>query len=144
MYIKATTKQLPSMKAIADANRDEVGFINRAKILQAVNEERIIVAIVRTQVIGFVIFRHRKTDTQTTLSEICLDQAMRGQGYGRGLINALYRDCVEHSHAIIRLKCPVDLKANAFYEHLGFRKIATETGKVRPLNVWELPIVEAR
>lgn len=132
------------MKAIADTNRDEVGFVNRAKFLQAVYEERIIVAVLKTQVIGFVVFRHRKTDTQTTLSEICLDQAMRGHGYGRGLINALYRDCILQSHTFIRLKCPADLAANAFYEHLGFRKVATEKGKVRQLNVWELPIVEAR
>lgn len=143
-YTKATIKQIPAMKALADANRNEVGFINRAKFLQTVEEERTIVAILRNQVIGFVIFRHRKTDDQTTLSEICLDRAMRGQGYGRGLINALCKDCVEHSHTLIRLKCPVDLAANAFYEHLGFKKVATETGKVRQLNVWELPIAETR
>lgn len=132
------------MKAIADTNRDEIGFINRAKFVQAVNEDRIIVAVVRKQVIGFVVFRHRKLDEQTTLSEICLDRAMRGLGYGRGLIDALYKDCVDHSHVLIRLKCPVDLAANAFYEHLGFKKVATETGKIRQLNVWELPVVEAR
>ncbi len=142
--MRATIKQVPAMKAIADANRDEIGFVNQAKLTQAVFEERIIVAILRKKVIGFVVFRHRKTDTQTTLSEICLDQALRGQGYGRELINALCRDCIKHGHSYIKLKCPVDLPANTFYECLGFQKIGTEMGKVRKLNIWELSVVETR
>src|SRR5258708_7243001 len=97
-FLKGTVKQVPAMKAIADANRDELGFVNRAKFMQAVNEERIIVALLQKQVIGFVVFRHRKIDSQTTLSEICLDQAVRGYGYGRGLINALYYDSIKHCH----------------------------------------------
>ncbi len=143
-FLKASVKHVPAMKAIADANRDELGFVNRAKLIQAVTEDRIIVAILRNQVIGFVVFRHRKTDTQTTLSEICLDQAERGQGYGRGLLDALYSDCIKHSRSVIKLKCPVDLAANAFYEHVGFQKVGTETGKKRQLNIWELPVVETR
>jgi len=144
IYSKATTRHISAMKAIADANRDEVGFINRAKLVQVVEEDRIIVAILKRKVVGFVTFRHRKTDTQTTLSEICLDQSVRGLGYGRGLINALYQDCISHCHTFIRLKCPVDLAANSFYEHAGFQKVATEAGKIRQLNVWELPVTETR
>lgn len=143
-YSRATTRHITAIKAIADANRDEVGFINRAKLVQVVKEDRIIVAIFRRKVVGFVTFRHRKTDTQTTLSEICLDQSVRGLGYGRGLINALYQDCISHCHTLIRLKCPVDLAANSFYEHLGFQKVATEAGRIRRLNVWELVVTETR
>lgn len=143
-FLKATTKQVASMKKIADANRDEVGFVNRAKFDQVIKEDRIIVAILRRKVIGFVIFRHRKTDTQTTLSEICLDHAVRGQGYGRGLINALHQDCILNCHTYIRLKCPADLAANAFYEHVGFQKVGMEAGKIRQLNIWELLVMEAR
>jgi ribosomal protein S18 acetylase RimI-like enzyme len=141
IFLKATAEQVPSMKRIADANRDELGFVNRAKLSQVVTEGRAIVALCDNEVFGFVIFRHRKTDTQTTLSEICLEQGFRGQGYGRGLIDALYSDCIQHSRSYIRLKCPVDLAANAFYERVGFQKVGTEVGRVRQLNIWDLPIV---
>lgn len=143
-YSRATSGHISAIKAIADANRDEVGFINRARIVQLVEENRIIVAVLKGKVVGFVAFRHRKTDTQTTLSEICLDQSVRGLGYGRGLINALYQDCISHCRTYIRLKCTVDSDANSFYDHLGFQKVATEAGKVRRLNVWELVVLKIR
>lgn len=140
VYQRAASDHIAAIKAIADANRVELGFINRAKIEQMVGEKRIFVAILDEKVVGFVAFRHRKTDTQTTLSEICLDQGVRGLGYGRGLINALYQDCLSHCRTHIRLKCTADSDANLFYERLGFQMVATEAGKVRRLNVWELHI----
>jgi hypothetical protein len=39
------------------------------------------------------------------------------------------------------LKCPTELPANAFYEHLGLQLVACETGKHRPLNVWAYTLV---
>lgn len=140
VYQHAESEHIDEIKAIADANRAALGFINRAKIEQMVGENRIIVALLGGKVVGFVAFRHRKTDTQTTLSEICLDQSVRGLGYGRGLIAALYQECLLYHRTHILLKCTADSNANLFYNHLGFRRIATEAGKIRELHVWEMRV----
>lgn len=47
---------------------------------------------------------------------------------------------MEAARTHIRLKCTADSDANLFYERLGFQMVATEAGKVRRLNVWELHI----
>lgn len=135
---------LSSMKAIADASRDQIGFIPRAKLHEAIIANRIFVALVNTTVVGFVIFRHRKTDQQTTLSEICVTSDLRGQRIGERLVKTLQAECETMSRTFIQLKCPVDLRANRFYEKLGFNLVATEPGKLRQLYVWRLPMKQER
>lgn len=140
LITKAHQDQISSLKAIADANRDQIGFIPRAKFQEAIDTNRIFIALINTTLVGFVIFRHRKTDQQTTLSEICILSEWRGHGIGKCLIQALQSDCIANSHNFIQLKCPVDLSANIFYEKLGFSLVDTEPGKHRRINVWRLPM----
>ena len=136
MITKATVKDTDSIKKIADANRKELGFILRVQIQEAIDQKRIFIEIIDHRILGFVIYRHRKKDLQTTLAEICVAEEYRGQGVGRRLINALSNECEEKSRSFIQLKCPVDLPSNNFYKSLGFSYISTELGKSRKLNVW--------
>lgn len=138
---KPPLEQITALKQIADANRNEVGFVNHAKFTEAVINNRIFAVTIDEQIVGFVIYRHRKLDLQTTLSEICVDKKWRGLGIGKTLISTLYAECVALSRSFIQLKCPVGLPANHFYEHLGFTNIACESGRLRPLNVWRKPII---
>jgi ribosomal protein S18 acetylase RimI-like enzyme len=140
MIAKAMPKDVDAMKKVADASRYELGFILRVQMQEAVEENRAFVTIINNKVVGFVIYRHRKKDLQTTLGEICISQEYRGQGLGKELIRALVQECSNQSRAYIQLKCPVGLHANKFYEHLGFRCISTQPGKSRSLNVWVLDI----
>jgi len=130
------------MKVIADGYRDQIGFIPRAKFQETVDAERVIVALVDGSVVGFVVYRHRKTDEQTTLSEICVSKQWQKQGIGKLLVQALEAECRAKLRCWIQLKCPVDLPANYFYEKLGFFLIATEPGKKRSLNVWRLHVMQ--
>lgn len=124
------------VKAIADANRDTLGFMPRSKIEEVAEQQRAYVAIIDGQVIGFVIFRHRQRDTQTTLSDICIARQWRNTGVGRHLIRCLVDSSRQLSRSFIQLKCPVDLPSNNFYLHIGFHLHNTEAGKKRNLNVW--------
>lgn len=129
-----------AIKALADANRGELGFNPRKKFEEVASQQRSFVAISNGDVVGFVIFRHRKIDSQTTLSEICVRQDFRHQHIGEALVARLIKECTEMSRDFIQLKCPVDLPANRFYQRLGFALHMTELGKKRSLNVWRLAI----
>ena len=131
---------IDGMKLLADANRESLGFMPRKKLEEIADQQRAFVALYDGSVVGFVVFRHRKRDLQTTLSEICVQHEYRGQGIGADLIQSLIRDCDQRNRAYIQLKCPIDLAANQFYEHLGFDLHMTEDGKKRRLNVWRLSI----
>lgn len=127
----------PSIKVLADANRVELGFNPRQKFEEAAAQRRGFVALANNNlIVGFVIFRHRRIDRQTTLSEICVAKTHRGQHIGESLISELVKECTHMSRDYIQLKCPVDLPANQFYPRLGFVLHKTEAGKKRHLNVW--------
>jgi ribosomal protein S18 acetylase RimI-like enzyme len=133
-------RHIGKVKALADANRDSLGYNPRKKFEEIVEQQRGLVATENDQVLGFVIYRHRKIDLQTTLSEICVQQDYRRQHIGTKLLNALLQDCQQRSRTFIQLKCPVDLPANGFYERLGFTLYTIEDGKKRQLKVWRLAV----
>lgn len=139
---QATDSDLQDIKRIAGANRHELGFLPIPKLQEAVDRQNLLVAGNETQLTGFVIYRHRKKDRQTTLYDICVDREWRNQGLGRKLVEALRSECQNQHRKFIQLKCPVDLVANSFYQHLGFRHIGIEHGKVRQLNIWRLQLLE--
>lgn len=129
-----------AIKALADANRRELGFNPRKKFEEAALQRRGFVAVCNSEVIGFVVFRHRKIDLQTTLSDICVRKDFRQHHIGEGLMVRLIEECAEMSREYIQLKCPINLPANRFYQRLGFVLHMTESGKKRGLNVWRLSI----
>ena len=131
------------VKTIADANRDALGFMPRSKLEEVAEQQRACVALIDEQVIGFVIFRHRQKDTQTTLSDICIAKQWRNTGVGRHLIGWLVDSSRQFSRTFIQLKCPVGLPSNDFYLHIGFRLHDTETGKKRPLNIWRYDLTHS-
>lgn len=136
----AIQADLDQLKSIADANRETLGFVLRRKIEDAIKQERVLIASSGDLLMGFVIYRHRKRDKQTTLSEICVHNAWRGQGVGKSLLEALIQECERLEREFIQLKCPENLSANEFYKQLGYQFIATEAGKKRNLIVWRKSI----
>lgn len=132
---------IDDIKLLVDANRKSLGFIPRKKLEEIIDQQRAFVALYENNVVGFVAFRHRKLDLQTTLSEICVQRKYRGLGIGTDLIRILIRDCGRRNRAYIQLKCPTELSANKFYERLGFELHSVEAGKKQQLNVWRFAIV---
>lgn len=132
----ALMTDLESIKENADANRDYLGFVPRAKLTEAIQNQRVLVAADNNTLYGFIVFRHRKVDLQTTLSEICVSASERRKRIGQTLFMELIKECRELQRSFLQLKCPVDLPANTFYEEMGCQKHSMEKGKRRYLNVW--------
>jgi len=134
---KARPDDLDAIKSLADANKAALGFVLRPALAAGIQRGWLLVAEQDEHVIGFVHYRHRR-DAQTTLYEICVDEARRGNGVGRALVQALLVESAALGQAFIRLKAPSDLPANEFYQEQGFMLVGTEQGRRRQLNAWEI------
>lgn len=126
----ATLEDIDGIKRIADANSNEIGFVLRPALEEAVGKNHLIVACNGNEVLGFCNYNIRKDDGATVIYEICTDYKYRGNHIGARMIDALNRP--------VRLKCPEGNESNKFYEHYGFELKEVEAGKKRRLNVWEL------
>ena len=133
----AENKDLPQIKALADAHRQELGFVNRATLELAINSKEIL-----NSPYGFLHFHHRR-DKISTLYHLCVSSERRRQGVGRSLVSAWEEHSRKCGIKRLRLKCPLDLKANGFYSRLGFSRVDIEPGKHRRLVVWEKKLQEA-
>ena len=136
-YRKALLSDLDVIKNITDANRKSLGFVLRPALASAIRSGGILVAEHQGKVIGFVHYHHRR-DHQTTLYEIWVDEYFRWNGVGKSLISKMFEEMKSKGKSLVRLKAPVDLPANMFYQNLGFELSKVEEGKRRRLNVWEL------
>lgn len=127
----AQNKDLPWIKSIADAHRQELGFINRSMLAMAVEKQEILCVSD-----GFLHFHHRQ-DQVSTLYHLCVKSDQRRKGIGRQLIKAWEDHSQKNGITTLRLKCPIDLQANGFYARIGFKRVGIDPGKNRSLVVWE-------
>ncbi len=134
-----SSSDLDWLKALADKHKTQLGFVRRGELHRSIEQKEMLVIEEGGRQRGFVQFHHRR-DGQTTIYNIIVASEVRGQGLGRGLIQALILACQAHGQTTIRLKCPDNLEANKFYKHVGFEWNNREEGKLRALNVWHLHI----
>lgn len=127
---QAAPEDIPALKQLTDTHRQEFGFITVGAFRDSIAKQECKVAVYDGCIVGFVRY-HQRRDGITTLYEIVVHPDYRGQCIGTQLIV-----CVPYTLAL-RLKCPTDNPANAFYDGLGFACIGTEDGRRRPLNVWQ-------
>ena len=132
----AQKEDIPAIKALSDANRHQLGFVNRAILEKAVSEQEIIYIPEG----GFLHF-HNRRDMISTLYHLCVAVGYRGRGVGRQLVTRWQEFCQQAGIKKLRLKCPIDLEANGFYARLGFKRIGVEPGKSRSLILWEKKLV---
>jgi len=135
----AHTDDLAAIKTLADQHKRELGFVRRGTLLESITHDHLLIAELHGQPVGFVQFHHRR-DGQTTIHVIVVDANTRRQGVGGQLLNNLQAICLKRGQTRIGLKCPVDLNANDFYRQVGFTLIGQEAGKIRVLNLWQLPL----
>jgi len=136
---RAIQDDLGAIKGLADMHKHQLGFVLRPALARSIARKEILVAENHSTVIGFVEYHHRQDD-QTTLYHIAVAAAHRSTGVGRALINALLLEARGLGKEIVQLKCPADLQACSFYEHIGFQSIGTERGKERAIVIFGFDI----
>lgn len=132
---KALLSDIDGVKQIADAHRNELGFVRRPTLINAIGRSEVLIAKQNGNIVGFVEYRHRR-DEQTTLYNIAVVPQYRGLGIGSKLVQSLIIEAKKCNKRYISLKCPEDLVANQFYETLGFQLHEIESGKQRRLKIW--------
>lgn len=125
---RGTIKDIPSIETIAHQYPQELGFVRKVALRDAITRKNLLVAEYDNNFCGFVLYRSRK-DGWFTIYDIGVHREYRGKGVGRFLVDAV--PCPT------RLKCTTDNTANEFYEKSHFALVRTEEGRKRPLNVWE-------
>ena len=135
----STLEDVPSIKKIADANKDTLGFVLSSALAGNIAHGwglvQVCVECEPHKVVAFVNYRHRK-DSQTTVYEICVAEDHRQRGVGRILLDALVEEAKERGKSFIQLKAISTIDANGFYLHYGFRLVGKESGRKQPLFVW--------
>lgn len=131
---RAKLDDIPAIKQIANQYKNELGFVNRAALIESVSRRELFVATLRphNDVVGFVNW-HARRDGWHTIYELAVHRDYVGRGIGRALLYAVPTPT--------RLKCTADNPANEFYEGAGMALVRTEQGRKRALNVWERRIL---
>lgn len=134
-----------AVKRLADLHRDELGFHTRESYVESIQRGELVVARCGRRVAGFVRF-HKRRDRAATIYEIATDAEFRRRGVARRLVASVLDECRKSDVRLLRLSCPAELPANAFYETIGFTRTSPRSrpGKFRPLIEWQLPIFPHR
>jgi len=139
----AEEHHLALVKRLSEQHKHELGFVNREILRKAISTRSLLIAAAEEDTsaspIGMVHFYMRR-DSVVALYSIAVAEVYRRKGIGRLLFNELVNIARTSGRTQIRLKCPTDLPANVFYQHLGLEMVMVEPGKRRPINVWEYNI----
>ena len=130
----AQVTDLDWIKQIADAHRKELSFITKGTLAKAIEDQEIICVPYQ----GFLHFHYRK-DKVATLYHLCV--AEKYQGVGRKLIKLWESDSLKNGITTLRLKCPINLDANGFYQKNGFDCVEIQPGRNRSLVLWEKSLI---
>jgi len=125
---RAVLDDLSACDQIARLYPDQLGWVRRAALSDALAAGSLHVASVDDEIGGFVEFRRRR-DGVSVIYTLAVDQRWHGRGVGRALLYSV--PCP------LRLKVTADNPANDFYAGAGLRLVGTEPGRRRPLNVYE-------
>jgi GNAT superfamily N-acetyltransferase len=129
----AVDVDVDSIIKIAHQYRNELGYVHPVALHEHIAKGTVHVCKEDGRIVGFVDF-HARRDGWQTVYHLATDKEFVGQSVGRQLLYSV--PCP------MRLKVTTDNEtANRFYANAGMRLVATELGRKRPLNVYELRIL---
>lgn len=131
-----TPSDIAAIKSIAASERHALGFVHRQSLQRAIDRDEVLVASRGGSLVGFCQL-YRRADGVLSIYHIAVAKPYQGEGIGRQLLERVRADATTSHVSVIRLKCPMDLPANGFYDRVGFTNVRVEPGVVRPLNVWQ-------
>src|ERR1700759_879187 len=99
----AIEDDIAAIKAIADDNKQELGFVSRGMLRSAIARGGLIVAVIDNVVAGYCELWRRR-DGQTTIYSIAVADNPRHKGVGRALIDYL----IAERRRCISLLCTLD------------------------------------
>lgn len=136
---RAEAGDLAAVKTLLDAHRHELGFVPMPAVRTACARGWLHVAEIDGLIVGAINWWARR-DSVVVLYNIVVSTPVRSLGVGWTLLQTLVVWASAQGAREIRLKCPSELPANAFYARAGFVSAGQEVGKRRPLTCWMLSL----
>jgi GNAT superfamily N-acetyltransferase/predicted nucleic acid-binding protein len=113
---------------LADANKKELGFLQKAVFWEQANRGRLWVAVSShsDECFGFLLFGGR--DPTLKVFQLYVKKNYRKSGIGKKLIASLITWGEKYNYLTISARVAADLSANVFWEREGFSLIRQEGG----------------
>lgn len=127
---KGKVSELDQIYKIYRDNGQYFGFVSKVEIVDAIVKSCLHVVEHNNEIVGFVLFTHRR-DGVNTIQVIAVSPDIQRGGIGSMLIDSVPLP--------IRLKCIDGTHANEFYIKHGFELVGKELSKVRELNIYYKP-----
>lgn len=109
---------LPAVVALGDANKKTLSFFPEGAFIRKAASGHIIVALDRTQCIGYLLYSPSDSFDRVTLVHLCIDPSYRGHGVAKKLVDHLVGITKEYRG--IGLTCRRDYHLENFWPKLGF------------------------
>ncbi len=128
------------IQRICNASKGAFGFVMLPALRKSCRKGELVVLEQENDIGGFIHF-HDRRDGVRKIYEMGVAEKFRLSGCGRALIHYAVNTLPTNGKSV-QLKCPTELAANQFYEHLGFVELGVEKGRKRELRLWEFRIEE--
>lgn len=109
---------LPAVIALGDAHKKTLSFFPEGAFIRKAASGHIIVALDRTQCIGYLLYSPSDSFDRVTLVHLCIDPSYRGHGVAKKLVDHLVGITKEYRG--IGLTCRRDYHLENFWPKLGF------------------------
>lgn len=93
---------------LSDENKKTLGFIPRGAFAKLAEEGQVIVALHNSLLAGYCIFRFCSRDRRLAISQICVKNEFRGDGYANLLLDHVKSLCRKNHYAGILIKTRKD------------------------------------
>jgi len=111
------------------ARKATLGHLPNAPFDQAIDFGWILVATRHSTLVGYVLFRVRKTTDDAAIVHLAVAAEDEGTGVGRALLAAMLEETSELRRVV--LSCRQDYAAHAFWMKSGFEAIGETPGRSR-------------
>lgn len=131
------------VKSLMRENSDSVGFIPTQGIKRAASKKCLIVQRIKNKRVGYLLFGPIQPGKDVHIWQECVHKDVRRMGCGRDVFTKLYRRTVRLGAKGISLRCAANLRANRFWQALGFKLISAKeptNRRKRTINVYHLSL----
>ncbi|MDH3936219.1 MAG: GNAT family N-acetyltransferase, partial [candidate division Zixibacteria bacterium] len=134
----ASSELFKQVIELGNKNSATLGFIPKGAIGEKADEDKLLVAIEKGKVQGYLLFDFKLSTRTARIVHLCVEKERRGHGIAKRLFREL-EATVGDMVVGIRVHCRIDYEEAAVWPKLGFTRCGTIPGRSKAgseLGVW--------